>query len=605
MNWYIKKEEDILTELETSPLGLTDKEVEKRLSTYGLNTLPKKEKESILEIFFKGFLDPLVILLLITFVFSIIINEIVDAFVILFIVLLDLILGTYQEWKAKNNADSLSKLIKVKSMVRRNKTIKTIDSIFLVPGDIVYLSSGDKIPADMRILESDNLKVNESVLTGESLDIYKKATTIKKELPLSERQNMLYSGTVVTTGRATCVIVSTGTNTEIGKIATTLTSKEETKSPLTIRMNKFSKQISILVVIIAIIITIVLFQKNLPGKEIFLSVIALSVSAMPEGLPLALTMALTIASNRMAKKRVIVKKLNSVESLGSCTVIASDKTGTLTINEQTAKIIVLPKIAPIEINSKIKNIHPVMQEIISLGALNNEATLNELGEYIGDSIDIAFLKLAEKTKISSPNIKILKQIPYESENGYSAIYYEENKKTYVTIKGSIEKVIAYSTYQSTPRKQKINKDEIRSLNTELASKGYRIIALAKKELTSNKLTKKESFTEMTFLGLVAFIDPLRKEAKKSIAECKKAGIKVVMITGDHPLTAYSIAKDLGIAKKETDIATSTDIDNAFKQGKDYFQKFIAHKTVFSRVTPLEKLEIVEAFKNNNESFNYF
>ena len=446
--YYNKKIEDIEKELDTGINGLTDKEVTKRIKKYGRNILPKKKQDSIFKIFFNEFKDPIIILLLFATLASLFVGEIIDAIAIVFIILVDITMSTYQENKANNTAEALSNLIKVKTKVIRNGQVIELDSDELTIGDYVILESGDKISADMRITEAHNFMVDESILTGESLQVSKNHDLIEKEnVAITEQENMLFSGTNVVTGRAKAIVVAIGLDTEIGKIANSINTTEEEKSPLTIRVEHFSKQISILVLVVAIIITIISIVKGLPHNEIFLSVVALAVSAMPEGLPLALTMALTIGSNKMAKKNVIVRKLNSVESLGSCTVIASDKTGTLTVNEQTAKKIILP-------NGNIYDITGTgyefkgevtgenleyAKEIALYGVLNNEASIDN-NKRIGDSIDLAFLVLGKKLDIDTHNIKILETIPYESENKYSAVFYEKDGQCFCTVKGSLEKI---------------------------------------------------------------------------------------------------------------------------------------------------------------------
>ncbi len=600
MKWYNLDNNKVLKELNTEMEGLTTKEATKRLSTYGLNKLPKKETESFLKIFIRGLFDPLVILLIITVIFSFLINEIIDAFVIIFIIVLDLLLGAFQEWKAEKNADSLSKLIKVNVKTKRDNNYILLDSEYLVPGDIIELESGAKIPTDIRILTSDNLTVDESILTGESINIPKTNETLEGTLPLNKRSNMLYSGTTIIKGRVTGVVIATSLNTEIGKIATSLTYTKSSTSPLTIRMNKFSKQISLLIIIISILIAYILYLKGIPRSEIFLSVIALAVSAMPEGLPLALTMALTIGSNRMAKKQVIVKRLNAVESLGSCTVIASDKTGTLTLNEQKACLISLPDNTTVDLTTDL-NYNEKVTEIATLGYINNEALKSKDNTYIGDTIDIAFLKLATNLKIKTNTLTILKRIPYESENGYSAVFYETNGKTYVTVKGALEKVLAFSKYMNT-NKTKINKELIQEQNNHLASLGYRLIAVASGEIKIKTPTKYDLslVKDLIYKGLVAFQDPIREDAKNSIKECLNAGIKVLMITGDQPLTAYSIGKSLGLITNKKEISTSYELEKELKKGEQSFCEYIKTKTVFSEVTPLNKLEIVNALKKNGE-----
>ncbi len=617
--WYTLDVNEVISRFNSNEeQGLNKKEAKKRLEKYGANELPKKKKDSIFKIFFRQMLDPIVILLIVTIVFSLIIGEIIDAAAIIFIVVVDLIIGTFQEWKAEKTAESLSELIKVKCKVLREGEETEIDSNELVVGDIVLLESGNKISADLRIIECHNLQIDESILTGESLNIVKTNHVVDSSSTLGDRKNMAYAGTSVVTGRAKAVVVGTAINTEIGKIAHKVSNTKETKSPLTIRMEKFSKQISILVIVVAIIIAIVLIYKDVPGSEIFLSVIALSVSAMPEGLPLALTMALTVASNRMAKKNVVVKKLNSVESLGSCTVIASDKTGTLTVNEQTAKKILLPDNSEYDIegtgyNDKGKII-PLngadinrAKEISLLGSINNEASLEKEGKKFtmyGDSIDIAFLVLGMKAGINKEEVQVVGEIPYESENKYSAVFYKKDNNYYCTVKGSLEKIMKFSTHMNIGNKEsKIDKEALNNQNEDLAKAGYRVIALATGKI--KKFEEKEFYTEedissLTFQGMVAFIDPIREEAKESIEECRTAGIKVVMITGDHPLTAFKIAKDLNLVESYEEIATGVEVEEYFNRGQEEFDKFVSSKKVFSRVTPIDKLEIVESYKRMGE-----
>lgn len=607
--WHSTEKEEVLEILKSSELGLDEKEVKLRQKKYGKNELPKGKTPSLLKIFIEQLLDPIVLLLVVAMIFSILIKENIDAIAIAFIILVDIILGTFQEWKANKNVEALTKLIEIRTKIIRSGKEIEVYSSNLVPGDIVLLSSGDKISADLRLIEANNLTIDESVLTGESTSVTKTSSTINKDVILAERKNMAYAGTSVLSGRGIGIVTATGLNTELGEIAKKVNTTKDTKSPLTIRMEKFSKQITFLVIAMAILITIVLYSKGTSGSEIFLSVIALSVSAMPEGLSLALTMALTIGSNRMSKNNVIVKKLNSVESLGSCTVIATDKTGTLTVNEQTAKKIVLPDNSTFDIegtgyNDKgnvipLENANIEAAKYISkLGVLNNEASLKKEKddyEYFGDSIDIAFLALGQKMQINIDDIEITNRINYESENKYSAVFYKENGNNYCTVKGSLEKVLEFcTTMKGNNKNEKLDIEKIKKQHEDLASSGYRVIALAAGK------TKSEKPEHLTFEGLVAFIDPVREEVTKSINDCKKAGIKVIMITGDHPLTAYSIAKDLGLVENYDEVTSGKELDEYFKKGKKEFDKFVKSKKIFTRVTPLNKLEIVESYKRQGE-----
>lgn len=603
-NFHSKDKNDVLKELNTSESGLNEKDIKDRLIKYGKNVLPKKKGNSVIKIFLKQFLDPIVILLTITCFITLLIGEVLNGIAIAFIIVLDLLLGTFQEWKASKNASSLLEMIKVKVNVIRNGKEKVIDSSNLTVGDIVLLESGDKISADMRIIKANNLSVNESALTGESVNESKVDYAIDKNTVLSDRINMLYAGTSVMSGRATAVVVDVGANTELGKIADSVINSREAKSPLSIRMEKFSKQISVLVIFIALIIALLLIIKGNNGRDIFTSVIALSVAAMPEGLPLALTMALTIASNRMYKKNVIVKKLNAVESLGSCTVIASDKTGTLTLNEQTAKKIVLKNkeihnVTGIGYNADgyVDDMNSKTETLIKCAVINNEADLIKKDEkwfYDGDSIDVAFLSLGLKTNVNVKDWEIIASIPYESQNKFSAVFYKYNEKIFCTVKGSLEKIMSFTS--------NIDKELIKE-SENLAKEGYRVLAVGNVEVKNFEL--KENYSEkdisdMEILGLVGFIDPIREEVKKSIDDCKNAGIKVIMITGDHPLTAFAIGKELNLVNSEEKVATGLEIDNAYNKGLSFFDKFVKEKTIFSRVNPIEKLRIIESLKRSGE-----
>ena len=613
--WYTHSVEETFAKVASSEQGLTSAEAEKRLKENGANVLPQKKPKSFFAMLFEELINPIVLILLVAMIFSFVVGELLDGFVILGIVMIDAVIGAIQSKKAERIASSLSQMIKVKTKVLRDGIKVEIDSSDLVVGDIVFLESGDKISADMRVVKCSNFTVDESLLTGESLNEVKSVDVVDESTPLGDRTCMVFSGSSVITGRAECVVVETALHTEIGNIAANLNDVKDEQSPLNIRINKFSKQISVAIVAVAVIIFVIMLLQGNPFKDIFLCVIALAVSAMPEGLPLAVTMALTIASNRMSKNNVVVKHLNAVESLGSCTVIATDKTGTITMNEQTAKIVALPDTKEFEIsgsgyndNGKLqcddKKYIDVVSELAVMGDLNNESHFKKKGKdytFFGDSIDIAFKVFGAKMHVKTGGYNIVHTVPYESENKYSAVFFEHEGKTFCTVKGSLEKVLEYSKSMKVGGKEvALDTKLIGEQNESLAKRGYRVIALAVGKVSNKKNYSENDIKDLSFIGLVGFIDPVRPESKTAIADCHKAGIKVIMITGDHPLTAFSIAQDIKIAEKFEQVATGTEVEAAFAKGEKEFDEFVKGVTVFSRVTPTDKLNIVNSLKRQGE-----
>lgn len=610
--WHSKKIDDIYKEVDSNELGLDSKKADIKLKENGYNKLPESKEKTIFSIFFEQFINPIIYILGAAALFSLIIGEYTDTIFIIVVVLLDAFLGTYQEWQAEKSSESLKEIVKVKANVLRDNKEIVIDSEYLVVGDIVFLESGFKIPADIRLIDTVNLSIDESLLTGESIATVKNTDIINENTGLSDRHNMCYAGSKVLTGRGKGIVVAVGVDTEIGKIADNVINTVDTKTPLVIRMEKFTKQLSLIALSFSVLLIFILIFKGYNVSETFLLVVALAVSAIPEGLPVVLTVTLSIAANRMAKRNVIVKKLNSVEGLGSATVIASDKTGTLTINEQTAKVIVLKdgsryevtgqgyngqgEILPYNTKSKYKDSNSLLEQLVLSCMINNEANLyseNNKWIYNGDAIDVAFLALSKKMDINKDYVKV-GSIPYESENRYSTAFYSIDNANYVTMKGSIEKVLEFV--------DDINKEELIKINNELSSEGYRVIAVASIE---NEFIKKDIYDEkdiprMNFLGLVGFIDPIREEVKQSIKNCTDSGIRVIMITGDHPLTAYKIASDLNLTNNKDEICTGEDIAKYLSYGEKELDEFIKNKKVFSRVDPIQKLDIVNSLKRQGE-----
>lgn len=588
-----KSIEEVEKYFNTSKKGLTEQEAENRIKKNGKNTIPKAKKDTILQIFIEQFKSPIIAILIVAAVFAILTKAQADSIFIFAVIIINSIIGTYQEWNSEKNSQKLENMIRINSKILREGQTKLVDSEDIVVGDIVLLESGDKVPADLRLIETNELSIDESILTGESISKFKDTEIQEDSSDLVDRINIAYAGSIVTKGRGKGIVIAVGKNTEFGKVAENVITSEDTKSPLVIRMEKFSKQISIGFVLFASIMAIVLYLKSYSISDIFSTVVALTVSAIPEGLTIAMTIVLSISASKMAKKNVIVKKLNAVESLGSCTRIATDKTGTLTVNEQTAKRIVLPNdniayITGVGYNDKgdieteenmPKADFKQISEIAKLGMLNNEASLkfeDKKWKYHGDAIDIAFLALGYKINVHKEN-KIIDMIPYESRLKYSSVLYEEETEQglnyIITVKGGVEKVLEFcDKMQCGERIVELDYYKIINQADKLSNEGFRVIALAKGKkdnFENNKFTEKE-IPKLTYMGMVAFVDPIREDVVQAIDECKKAGIGVSMITGDYKLTAEAIAKRLGI------------------------------DDVYARVTPMEKLEIVDKFKEQGE-----
>ncbi|MCX8094491.1 MAG: HAD-IC family P-type ATPase, partial [Candidatus Goldbacteria bacterium] len=595
---------------------LSTSEVNIRQKKYGKNTLPAKEPPSIIIIFFKQFLSPLIYVLLAAGVVSLLIGDTKDAFFIFLVLLINAVIGTYQEYRAEKSAAALQNIIKVRATVLRDGEKIEVDSTELVPGDIVFVESGFKVPADLRILEVNSLEVDESFLTGESVAVLKKETILSENTPTSDKSNMLFAGATITKGRGIGVVVETGINTEVGKIAKTVTEEVDTKTPLIIRMEKFSKQISIVILTCCAVVFFILVGRGSPVKDVFFLVVALAVSAIPEGLPVALTVALSVATQRMLKRNVIVRKLTAVESLGSCTYIASDKTGTLTVNQQTAKEIILPWGQSLNISgqgynnegeikdnkgSKIDiNNNQVVYNLILSGILCNEGALhktNNKWNYFGDAMDIAFLALGYKAGFDSEKernkYETILEIPYESEKKYAAKFYKLNGKNYAAVKGAVEIVLSFCSWTVNEKneKVKITKETIEKQALNLAEKGFRVLAVAGGEIQK---IGEDGLNDMIFYGLVGFIDPLRPEVIDAVNKCKEAGITVSMVTGDHPVTAFAIAKELGICNSMDEVVTGKQLEELGNPDNPEFVKKVSLSRVFARVAPIQKLQIVDS-----------
>jgi len=615
----------VIEHLQASIHGLTLDEIKNRQAQYGVNTLPRSKPTSIIAIFFRQFLSPLVYILCLAALISLLISEWSDATFITLVLLINAIIGTAQEYSAQHNAEALSALVTTYTHVVREGEAFEINAESLVPGDIILLESGSKVPADIRLITTQGLAIDESLLTGESAPVNKDETNISAaESALGERTNMAFAGTHVTYGRATGIVTATASATELGRLADAILGTKKTESPLQLRMENLVFRIGIAVAIAAIIVATITLARDLPMHEVFILVVALAVGAIPEGLPVAITVALAIGMNRMAKRNVIVRRLIAVESLGSCTFIASDKTGTLTLNELTARYINLPGSALFELtgqgvipDGKVKLIkgkatpaHSEQLKNVALAAaLCNEGFLGQrAGNWAqhGDTVDVALLVMAYKLGITQPeagsHYATIAQIPFEPEHRFAATLHQHANDTFNTIfvKGATERVIKMCSHMLThDGSTTLDPHCVESEMIQLASDGHRVLALAMGQTNRDENDFAEAhLSGLTLIGLVAMVDPLREESRSALIACRSAGIETAMITGDHPATALSIARELNLASETSDVISGAQLKQIAPSDHATIDAITQQHRVFARIEPQQKLQLVESLKRN-------
>ncbi len=621
-NWHALPAQQALDELHSTSSGLNESEVVARLEKYGRNTLPQTKLPGVGIIFLRQFASPLIYILVAAALLSLMIREWSDAGFISAVLFINAVIGTIQEYSAQRAAAALKQLISTRCRVLREDDTYEINAEELVLGDIVLLESGDKVPADLRLLVSHDLEVDESLLTGESLPVLKEGNTVlAADIALGDRVNMLFTGTLVDRGRAQGVVVSTALNTELGSIAADVLFKQPPKAPLQVRMDKFTHRVAIFVGLTALTMLGVAVISGTPFAEMFLLVVALAVSVIPEGLPVALTVALAIGMRRMAKRNVIVRRLLAVEALGSCTFIATDKTGTLTVNQLTARCIAFPNRDVWEISGE--GIVPdgtiltprgipsaeeksLLERLCQVAVLTNEGFLGRTDSgwsQHGDAVDVAFLVMAHKAGVIKAEIANtfpeIASIPYESERLFSASLNEDNASQCAFVKGALERLLPMCTTMATSGQDAtLEQALIEQQAQTLASGGYRVLALAagEIELAPDQVFTEEHLQGLTLIGLVGIIDPLRTEAKAAVAACRQAGIEVAMITGDHPATALAIAQELDMVERADQLVTGPELRLALDSGTI---DQLTHKArVFARVGPHQKLDIVQSLQRN-------
>lgn len=570
--------------------GLSQEEAKCRFVKNGKNELIKQKKETLFEMFIEQFKDPMVIILIVGAAVSIFLKEFIDASIILAVITLNAIIGVVQEYKAEKAIDALEKLSTPKAYVIREGLVREIDSKELVVGDIVELEVGRYIPADIRLLSTTNLKVEESTLTGESEAVEKDATLLYEDaINISDQKNMVFMSTYVTYGKARGVVIRCGMDSEVGKIAKMLDDSNEEMTPLQVRLAHLSKLLGIISVVICLAMFVIAILQGRDLFDMLLLSISLAVAAIPEGLPAVVTIVLALGVQVMSKNNAIIRKLHAVETLGSVSVICSDKTGTLTQNKM-------------HVVSSYCNgaLHEKSEEMLRGFALCNDAFL-QVGEILGEPTESALLAFCEDHGMHKEKAELIyirvNEIPFDSTRKLMTTIHQFEKTHIAYTKGAIEKVLDLCSFVSIDnqpvRLNEYERNKILEASKKVSSEAQRVLALAMKQVKNPMDAGIES--KMTFLGFVGLIDPPREEVKESIALCHDAGIQVAMITGDHPLTAFAIAKQLGIAKHPKQVITGLDLD---EMSEEELVRQVRGYCVFARVTPHHKVRIVTAFKKH-------
>ena len=611
-NWFHMSIEETKQELKTDlEKGLSEEQVRQKVEEFGYNELKEQKKKSLFVKFLEQFKDFMIIVLIISAIVSGFVGVaegegITDTVIILLVVIVNAVIGVIQENKAEKSLEALQKLSSHVAKVIRNGKLNVIPSRELVPGDIVVLETGDYIPADLRLIEAVNLKVQESALTGESVPVEKDTSIIEgEEVSLGDRINMAFSSSLITYGRGKGIVTATGMDTEVGKIAEIISATDKTETPLQVKLNKLGKTLGIAALAICAFIFVV--GTLVHGKEpihMFMTAVSLAVAAIPEGLPAVSTIVLAIGVQKMVKRNAIIKKLPAVETLGSATVICSDKTGTLTQNKMTVEKVFF--------DSKLQNIEELNKEsedlknLVYNSMLCNDTKISEDKKLTGDPTETALVdfgfKLDYQTSIYDEMPRV-DEIPFDSDRKLMTTVNKVENKYMVYTKGAVDELLrrckAYVIDGHIKEDLEQYRETIDKNNEEMAKNALRVLAFGYKEL-DHKPSKEEMKTmesDLIFVGMVGMIDPPRPEAKEAVAKCKTAGIKAVMITGDHKITATAIAKDLGILENENEAITGLELE---QMSQEELEKNIRQYAVYARVSPEHKVRIVKAWQKNGE-----
>lgn len=595
--------EEILEKFNVSKDGLNEKQVDENISKYGLNELNQKKKKSVLQVFISQFKDLLIFILIAAGIISMLSNNVESTIVIFAVIILNAVLGTVQHFKAEQSLDSLKALSAPSAKVIRNGSKIEIHSKNVVPGDILVLEAGDLITADGRVIESYSLQVNESSLTGESLSVDKITEKIdKEEVALGDQKNMVFSGSLVTYGRALVLVTNTGMKTEIGKIATLMDETQEKKTPLQVTLDDFSKKLAIIILAICAIVFGLSLYRKMPVLDSLMFAVALAVAAIPEALSSIVTIVLALGTQKMAKENAIIKKIRAVEGLGSVSIICSDKTGTLTQNKMTVRKVYVDK--KLINGSEISLDNKVQEYLIKNSILCNDSTSRE-GKEIGDPTEVALVNLGHDIEIDELNLRNeynrLAEIPFDSDRKLMSTLHKIDGKNIMFTKGALDVILDRVKYIMTSdgvRELTLeDKNEILDVNRSLSESGLRVLSFAYRQLDEVRELTLEDEYDYTFLGLISMIDPPREESKQAVADCITAGIKPIMITGDHKITASAIAKEIGILRDGDRAIEGLEID---KMSDEELRENVEHISVYARVSPEHKIRIVKAWQDKGQ-----
>ena len=602
MSVYQKTKEEVLQECEASRSGLTAQQVDQRREKYGYNELVEGKKKPIFVIFLEQFKDFLVLILIVAAVVSIALGDIESAAVILAVIVMNAILGTVQQIKAEHSLESLKKISMPTAKVLRDGKTVVISSREVTVGDVVFLEAGDSVCADGRILENASLKINESALTGESLNVEKEDRVIEGEVPLGDRKNMVFSGSFVTYGRGSFLVTSIGMDTEVGKIAQLLKSASEKKTPLQENLDDFGKKLAVLILVICAVV----FGMNVfRGGEImdaFLFAVALAVAAIPEALSSIVTIVLAFSTQKMVRENAIIRKLQAVEGLGSVSIICSDKTGTLTQNKMTVQKSYFG--GEIHEDADVNFESGVAKKLLHAAVLCSDAVIAEDGKEIGDPTEVALIAMAAKhghdwAQIRRDETRV-GEIPFDSDRKLMSTVNRCGGETVFYTKGAVDVLLGRTISIDTGSEVRpITEDDraaIQRANETFSENGLRVLAFAAKTVSADMTGTLDTDEEngLTFLGLIAMMDPPREESKEAVAKCIQAGIRPIMITGDHKVTAAAIAREIGILQEGTHAVEGSEID---RMSGEELRQAVPEISVYARVSPEHKIRIVRAWQD--------